>query len=67
MKFHLALTDGTWIGGMTTRRALLLESLTELVPVAKQWGLSIVATRVGKFSEAYRVNTAGEIIRIDTN
>jgi len=48
MKFHLALTDGRWIGGMTCRRDNLKESLNEMRDRATDWKMSIIATRLGK-------------------
>ena len=48
MKFHLALEDGRWIGGMTCRRDNLDEQLDDLRDRATEWKMSIIATRLGK-------------------
>ena len=48
MKFHLALRDGRWIGGMSCRRDTLQECLSDLRPRATEWKQAIVATRLGK-------------------
>ena len=57
MKFHLALEDGRWIGGMSCRRDNLKSCLEEMKPRAIEWQQIIVATKVsprGK-TEVYRI------------
>jgi hypothetical protein len=48
MKFHLALSDGKWIGGMQCHRVDLAEQLESLRPRATEWKQAIVATRIDK-------------------
>jgi hypothetical protein len=48
MKFHFALADGRWIGGMQCQRADLAGELEKVREAANLWGQPVVVTRVDK-------------------